>query len=111
MEIIGVVANENSQGLDTQWTQSFTASMDQGPDSGFFVVMRTSADPSTTLTAARDALRHRPGTGYDLSSHWMLSSPIRTRFSAPLSSRLISGFALIAMVLAAVGLTARSLTE
>jgi predicted permease len=106
MEIIGVVANENSQGLDTPMDPIIYASMDQGPDSGFFVVMRTSADPSTTLTAARDAL-------HDIDPELAMISP-RTMdavisdsyavFLRRFPSRLISGFALIAMMLAAVGL-------
>jgi putative ABC transport system permease protein len=77
------------------------ASMDQGPDSGFFVVMRTSADPSTTLTAARDAL-------HDIDPELAVISPrISDSYAVFLRrfpSRLISGFALIAMMLAAVGL-------
>jgi putative ABC transport system permease protein len=106
MEIIGVVANENSQGLDTPMDPIIYASMDQGQDSGFFVVIRTSADPSTTLTAARDAL-------HDIDPELAMISP-RTMdavisdsyavFLRRFPSRLISGFALIAMVLAAVGL-------
>jgi putative ABC transport system permease protein len=106
MEIIGVVANENSQGLHTPMDPIIYASMDQGPDSGFFVVMRTSADPSTTLTAARDAL-------HDIDPELAMISP-RTMdavisdsyavFLRRFPSRLISGFALIAMMLAAVGL-------
>jgi predicted permease len=106
LEIIGVVANENSQGLDTPMDPLIYSSMDQSPDLGFFVVMRTSGDSITTLTAARNVLQ-------DIDPELAMLAP-RTMdavitdsyavFLRRFPSRLISGFALIALVLAAVGL-------
>jgi putative ABC transport system permease protein len=109
LEIVGVVANENSQGLDAPMDPIIYASMDQGPDSGFFVVMRTSGNPATTLSAARDVL-HDIDPQLAMISPRSMEAVIEDSYAVFLRrfpSRLISGFALIAMILAAVGLYAQ----
>jgi len=109
LDIIGVVANENSQGLDNPMDPLIYSSMEQSPDSGFFIVMRASGSPATSLSAARDVL-HDIDPQLAMISPRSMDAVIEDSYAVFLRrfpSRLISGFALIAMILAAVGLYAQ----
>jgi putative ABC transport system permease protein len=105
-EIIGVVANENAEGLDVPMQPIIYDSFEQGPDSAFYVVLRTAQDPKSMISAARSALQGidpqlpmiEPRSMEDVISD---SSAV---FLRRFPSRLISAFALLALTLAAVGL-------
>jgi len=105
-EIIGVVANENSEGLDAPVRPIIYNSFEQGPNSAFYVVMRTAQDPESMISAARGALQ-----GIDLqlpmieprSMEGVISDSYGV-FLRRFPSRLITSLALLALTLAAVGL-------
>jgi putative ABC transport system permease protein len=105
-EIIGVVANENTEGLDAAMQPIMYSSFERGPDSGFYVVMRTPEDPQKMISSARIALR-----GIDpevpmiepRSMEGVISDSYAV-FLRRFPSRLITGFATLALILAVIGL-------
>jgi predicted permease len=105
-EIIGVVANENTEGLDAAMQPIMYSSFERGPDSGFYVVIRTPGDPQKTISSARLALR-----GIDpevpmiepRSMEGVISDSYAV-FLRRFPSRLITGFAVLALILAVIGL-------
>ncbi len=105
-EIIGVVANENTEGLDVPMQPIIYSSFEQGPDSAFYVVLRTAQDPESVTLAARNTLQ---GIDPQLpmiqprSMEEVISSSYAV-FLRRFPSRLITGFASLALILAAVGL-------
>jgi putative ABC transport system permease protein len=105
-EIIGVVANENSEGLDAPVRPIIYNSFEQDPNSAFYVVMRTAQDPESMISAARGALQ---GIDSQLpmieprSIEGVISDSYGV-FLRRFPSRLITSFALLALTLAAVGL-------
>jgi len=105
-EIIGVVANENTEGLDAAMQPIMYSSFERGPDSGYYVVMRTPEDPQKMISSARIALR-----GIDpevpmiepRSMEGVISDSYAV-FLRRFPSRLITGFAVLALILAVIGL-------
>jgi putative ABC transport system permease protein len=105
-EIIGVVANENTEGLDAAMQPIMYSSFERGPDSGFYVVMRTPEDPQRMISSARIALG-----GIDpevpmiepRSMEGVISDSYAV-FLRRFPSRLITGFAVLALILAVIGL-------
>src|SRR5206468_6613655 len=101
-EIIGVVANENTEGLDAAMQPIMYSSFERGPDAGFYVVMRTPGDPQKMISSARLALR-----GIDpevpmiepRSMEGVISDSYAV-FLRRFPSRLITGFAVLALILA-----------
>jgi predicted permease len=105
-EIIGVVANENTEGLDVPMQPIIYSSYEQGSDSGFYVLMRTAQDPDSVTSAARSTLQ-----GIDpqlpMIQPRSMELVISNSYAVLLRrfpSRIITGFALLALTLAAVGL-------
>lgn len=105
-EIIGVVANENSEGLDAPVRPIIYNSFEQDPNPAFYVVMRTAQDPESMIFAAR-------GTLQDIDPQLPMIEPRSMEgvisdsygvFLRRFPSRLITSFALLALTLAAVGL-------
>jgi putative ABC transport system permease protein len=106
MEIIGVVANENSDGLDAPMQPILYASFSQGPDSAFYVVVRTSADPLKLLPAVRGALHDMDPQipVIDPRSMEEVISDTYAVFLRRFPSRLVTCFASLALLLAVIGL-------
>ena len=105
-EIIGVVANESTEGLDVAMQPIMYCSFERGPDSAFYVVMRTPGDPRKMISSARLAL-----SGIDpeipmiepRSMEGVISDSYAV-FLRRFPSRVITGFAVLALILAVIGL-------
>jgi putative ABC transport system permease protein len=105
-EIIGVVANESTEGLDAAMQPIMYSSFERGPDSAFYVVMRTPEDPQIVISSARLALRGiDPGVPMiEPRSMEAVISDSYAVFLRRFPSRLITGFAVLALILAVIGL-------
>jgi len=105
-EIIGVVANESTEGLDAAMQPIMYSSFERGPDSAFYVVMRTPEDPQIVISSARHALRGiDPGVPMiEPRSMEAVISDSYAVFLRRFPSRLITGFAVLALILAVIGL-------
>ncbi len=105
-EIIGVVANENTEGLDVPMQPIIYSSFEQGPDSAFYVVLRTAQEPASVTSAARSTLQSIDPQ-LPMIQPRSMEEVISTSYAVFLRrfpSRLITGFAVLALTLAAVGL-------
>ena len=105
-EIIGVVANENTEGLDVAMQPIIYSSFEQGPNSGFYVIVRTVQDPASVTSAARSTLQSLDPQLPMIQPRSMeeVISNSYAVFLRRFPSRLITGFAVLALILAAVGL-------
>jgi len=105
-EIIGVVANENTEGLDASMQPVMYCSFERGPDSAFYVVVRTPSDPQTMISSARQALR---GVNPEVpmiaprSMEGVISDSYAV-FLRRFPSRVITAFAGLALILSIIGL-------
>jgi MacB-like periplasmic core domain/FtsX-like permease family len=105
-EIIGIVANESTEGLDAAMQPIMYSSFERGPDPAFYVVMRTPEDPQIVISSARLALRGiDPGVPMiEPRSMEAVISDSYAVFLRRFPSRLITGFAVLALILAVIGL-------
>jgi MacB-like periplasmic core domain/FtsX-like permease family len=105
-EIIGIVANESTEGLDAAMQPIMYSSFERGPDPAFYVVMRTPEDPQIVISSARLALRGiDPGVPMiEPRSMEAVISDSYAVFLLRFPSRLITGFAVLALILAVIGL-------
>ncbi|HJU65832.1 MAG TPA: ABC transporter permease, partial [Gemmatimonadaceae bacterium] len=103
-EIIGVVADVKQFGLDAETQPEVYLSSDQFPAGEITAVVRTAAAPNSVLTAARSRVRALdpalPVTGARTVQSLVSDSISQPRFFA----RLLAAFALVAVILAAVGI-------
>jgi putative ABC transport system permease protein len=105
-EIIGVTSNENTEGLDTPLQPIIYASLEQSPSNGFYVVVRTSGDPKNMISAVRSTLQQLDPElpmNEPRSMDEIISSSYAV-FLRRYPSYLIGSFAVLALVLAMVGL-------
>jgi len=105
-EIIGVVANESTEGLDVAMQPILYCSFERGPDSAFYVVMRTPGDPRKMISSARLAL-HGIDPEVPMIEPRSMEGVISDSYAVFLRrfpSRLITGFAVLALILAVIGL-------
>lgn len=106
VEIVGVIANENSNALDAPMAPIIYSSFEQGPNSSFFVVVRTARRPEEMVAAIQGELRNidpeLPMVN-PLSMEQVISQSYSV-FLRRYPSYLIGSFAILAMVLAMVGL-------
>jgi putative ABC transport system permease protein len=105
-EIIGVVANESTEGLDVAMQPIMYCSFERAPDSAFYVVIRTPGDPQKMISSARLVLR-----GIDpevpMIEPRSMDGVICDSYAVFLRRfpwRLITGFAVLAWILAVIGL-------
>jgi putative ABC transport system permease protein len=101
--IVGVVGDVRADGLDEPVLPTMYFPYAQAPDGGMTVVVRSSGDAALLTAAVRDAVRAVDATipVYDVSTmHERVSRSIVTQ---RLSGSLIGVFALMALVLATVG--------
>jgi hypothetical protein len=101
--IVGVVGDVHQDGLDAPVQPTMYLPYAQAPDGGMTVVVRSSGDAATLTSAARDAVRAVDATIplYDVST--MEERVSRSILAQRLSGSMIGVFALMALVLATVG--------
>jgi len=105
-EIVGVVADENLADLDRQTAPVIYESFAQSPDSNFNVVARTTTNPSAVAGSVRLAMHdldsQLPVTALVSMDGIIAESPAVMMRRYP--SYLVGAFALLALVLAVMGL-------
>ena len=101
--IIGVVGDVRHDGLNEPVQPTMFLSFAQHPEGGMALVVRTSGDPATLTSAVREAVRSVDASipVYDVST--MLEQVDRSIMAQRLSGGMIAVFALMALVLATVG--------
>ena len=103
-EIVGVVSNVKRRGLSQEVYPETYASFMQPTFSAFNVVVRSTADPSTVMTAIRAQLRELD-PDLPLSDLRQLQEVVAASVARPrFYTTLLGAFAAIALVLAAVGI-------
>ena len=103
-EIIGVVADVRHTGLDSNPRPEFFVPHLQNPFGGMAIVVRTSSDPDALLPAAKEQIRaiNKDQPFYSINTMDALVS--RSLGERRFNLLLLSSFALIALVLAGVGI-------
>jgi putative ABC transport system permease protein len=106
LEIVGVVGDENTDQLDAPMTPTIYASYEQGPDSFFNYVVRTSGRPEDMLGPIRNLLHNAdaelPMIGPQSMDRIINESP--AVFLRRYPSYILGSFAGLALLLAMVGL-------
>lgn len=104
LEIVGVVANVSQMGLDAQPRPEFYYAFSQHPSEAMVVMIRTSGDPAAWMPVARRHVsaidRNVPIQSLRTVEEVMGATLERRRFS----TMLLSLFAALAIILAAVGI-------
>jgi putative ABC transport system permease protein len=101
--IVGVVGDVHQDGLDAPVQPTMYLPYAQAPDGGMTVVVRSSGDAASLTSAVRDAVRAVDATipVYDVST--MQEQVSRSILAQRVSGSMIGVFALMALVLATVG--------
>ena len=101
--IVGLVGDVRHDGLDQPVEPTMFLSYAQAPDGGMTLVVRSEGDAAAMTSAVRDAVRAVDATipVYDVST--MREQVSRSILAQRLSGSMISVFAIMALVLAAVG--------
>ena len=105
-EIVGVVGNERFRGLETPPLPAFYLSTRQFPQTGLILLARTSRDPLAIAPDVRARIRQLDaGITFDAPTtlERLLGEQLMER---RVTTRVMSGFAIAALALAAVGLYA-----
>jgi putative ABC transport system permease protein len=105
-EIVGVVGNERFRGLETPALPAFYFSTRQFPQTGFVLLARTTRDPLAIASDVRARIRALDaGITFDAPTtlERVLGEQLMER---KVTTRVMSGFAIAALALAAVGLYA-----
>lgn len=106
VEIVGIIANENSNALDAPMAPIIYSSYEQSPNPSFFVVVRTLTRPEEMVEAIHGQL-HNIDPELPMVNPRSMEQVISQSYSVFLRrypSYLIGSFAILAMVLAMVGL-------
>ena len=104
MTIVGVVAHVKNYGVDQPSRVETYIPEAQNPSSGGSLVIRTSGEPGTIADAVREATRSVAPNVPLYEVRWLSSIVEESTGSRRLSVMLIGSFALLALVLAAVGI-------
>ena len=103
-EIVGVVSNVKSYSEETRVDPEIYESFLQRPGPFFSIVLRLNGEPNTFSSALRQAVAHLD-VELPLARVMTMESVIdRQRAGNPLFIRLLSTFALLALLLAAIGI-------
>jgi putative ABC transport system permease protein len=105
-EILGVVGNENVSSLDTPPTPIVYFCYEQGPNSYFDFVVRTTKEPALLASAVTRAVHELEPEApvYKLSSMSKIISDSPMMMLRAYPAYLIGGFATLALLLAVLGL-------
>ena len=105
-EIVGVVGNERFRGLETPALPAFYLSTRQFPQTGFVVLARTTRDPLAIAADVRARIRQLDA-GITFNTPTTLERVLGEQLmERRVTTRVMSGFAIAALALAAVGLYA-----
>jgi putative ABC transport system permease protein len=103
-EIVGVVESVKHKGLDAEYKGQIFYPLAQGGTSGMYLVARTTADPLSLVSAVRGAIRtvdpERPVYRVRTMEQIVADAVAQPR----LTMLLLGAFAVLALVLAAVGI-------
>jgi putative ABC transport system permease protein len=101
--IVGIVGDVHHDGLDDPVQPTMFLPFAQHPDGGMTVVVRSASDAAAMTAAVRDAVRNVDATipVYDIST--MQEQVSKSIIAQRLSGSMIAVFALMALVLATVG--------
>ncbi|HEX8764715.1 MAG TPA: ABC transporter permease [Candidatus Acidoferrum sp.] len=103
-EIVGVVANTKSHSESTREEPQVYEAMFQRPVSSFSLMMRTSSDPNSPAAAMRDAVA-QVDAELPLTSVMSMPAVIERQANGDaLFERLMGTFALLALILATIGI-------
>jgi putative ABC transport system permease protein len=103
-EIVGIVENERSRGLEHPASPAAYMSTRQFPQQGFSLIVRTNGDPLAVIGGVRSALRAiNPAITMDrpLALETVLAGQLAER---RVTTDVIGGFAFVALALAALGM-------
>ncbi len=106
VEIVGIVDDMKEGSLDAAVQPAIYTPFNQGPDSGFYVVVRTAQAPQAILSSLKETI-HRIDPNLLMMSAETMEDRIRNLQSTWLhrsSAWLLGGFAVIALLLGVVGL-------
>ena len=101
--IIGVVGDVRHDGLDQPPLPTMFLAYPQAPDGGMTIVVRSSGDAAAMTTAVREAVRSVDATIPVYNVATMHDQVSRSILAQKLSGSMIAVFALMALVLATVG--------
>jgi putative ABC transport system permease protein len=101
--IVGVVGDVRQEGLDEPAKPTLFLPYAQHPDGGMTIVARTSGDPGAATSAIREAVHAVDATIPLFSISTMREQVSRSILAQRLSGGMIGVFALMALVLATVG--------
>jgi predicted permease len=105
-QVIGVVPDIKDAGLDAETWPAEYESLEQEPDTNYVVVVRTATDPAPLLPSLVSAVR-QVDSGIGVLNELTMEARITNSPAAYLhrsSSRLVAGFAAVALVLGVIGL-------
>ena len=103
-EIVGVVANTKSHSESTREEPQVYEAMFQRPVSSFSLMIRTSSDPNSPAAAMRNAVA-QVDAELPLTSVMSMPAVIERQANGdPLFERLMATFALLALILATIGI-------
>jgi macrolide transport system ATP-binding/permease protein len=106
VSIVGVTEDMREAALDQEVPPTIYQPFEQAPDGGFFVIVRTTQAPDTLVKTLETLLRGMT-PGMMIYSAETMEDRIHNTQSASLhraSAALVGGFAVLALVLSAVGL-------
>jgi len=106
VSIVGVTENMREAALDQEVPPAIYQPIEQAPDAGFFVIARTTQAPESLVKTLEQMLRSLT-PGMMIYSAETMEDRIHNTQSASLhraSAALVGGFAILALVLSAVGL-------
>jgi putative ABC transport system permease protein len=104
MTIIGLVGAIKDNSLAEPPLPHVYLSYAQWPQTRFYLVTRTSGDPAAAVSAIRDQVHQLDPQLPVYSVQTMTEAIARTLHSEQLTNRLLIGFAILAMILAAAGI-------
>jgi putative ABC transport system permease protein len=102
--IVGVVGDMHYRGLDGDVQPTLYASFEQTPFPWLYVMVRTTGDPSAVATSIRGVVRSVDPNLSAASVRQMTDVVAGTVAEPRFTMLLVSGFAMLALVLAAVGI-------
>src|SRR4051812_3391554 len=103
-EVVGVIGNVKQRGAEREVYPEINVPLTQGPDSAMTIVMRTATDPTSLVSAARGTVNALDPALPVFAIQTMDDVLAESRAGASFQARVLSAFAMLALLLAAVGI-------